>query len=324
MTSLVHFSGTLTGDNGPAVVNRSYWNRRTGWMRECPPGPTMANTWAFLRRHRQTTAVLVSGTSFHHVLLVLAARALRRPAWVLAHGVARVEMQINGTWSIKHTAAEWLTLTLATNVVAVSDRLRRQIEREYPRVKPAAVVYNAPPESVVASPGGYVEPPAQSEIRIMTVGAMPIKNLDVLCDAIDSADLGSVELIVVGVGSGAETLNRAYVRHHPRLPHSEVLEWMASSHLYVQISSHESFGLAVCEAAEQGCELLLSEQTGCVTVLPTLGPDNLVSDPRNPAEVASRLMTLAERIRAGAAETHLCTRTWDEAVSELRAVLCDA
>jgi hypothetical protein len=317
----VHFSGVLNGDNGPAIVNRAYAERGTEWL-DARSGPGLKNVMSFVRNPNSYVAVLASSTSAHHVILLLLARLWGRKAWYLAHAVARTEMRINKTWSLKHYVTEQLTLRFATGVICVSDQLRAQFVEEFPGMsKRVHVVLNGAPADVSSSV--EVSPPAPGSVRIMTVGARPVKNLATLIQGIQWAELVDVELVVVGDlgATSPDLIDLPFVRHLPHLSHEQTLAWMASSHLYAQTSVFESFGLAVCESVLQGCDLLLSTSVGCLPVIPTLRDQNLVTDPFDVGLVARRLTKLVELARTGNSQRHECSRSWDDAARDLESLV---
>jgi glycosyltransferase involved in cell wall biosynthesis len=322
MTSVL-FSGVFDSDTGPAIVNRAYASGCREWLTADAPRPRLAAVFRLIRHHRRFSGVLVSSTSGHHALLMLTARLLRKNAFYLAHGVGRVERRINSTPSLKASVFEWLTVRLSSSVVAVSTRLAQQLVTEL-AVPPAKVrvVFNGTDllgdESLPPVPA-----PEAGRIRIMTVGTRPIKNVETLFRALEVADLGDVELVVVGAVPEGVVVppSRLTVIQHASLPHAATMSWMRSSHIYVQLSLVEPFGLAVCEAAQADCVLLLSAQVGAAPTLVGLTADNLVESPLDEAHVARQLEVLVAKFRGGAARSQQCRRTWQEASDDLAAAI---
>lgn len=316
------FSGVLDSDTGPAIVNRAYVSRGDGWLAAPARHPGPATLLWFARRHRHLGGVLVSSTSSYHVILLLLARAFRTPGFYLAHGVAKTEMQINGRRSLRHAWVEALTIGLATEILAVSPALATDMRVAFPRArgKVAHVTNGGEGPQVV----GRVAPaPVPGRVRIMTVGTSPIKNFDLLLAALEEARAGEVELVVVGrAQEPLRTSNpTVYVIEHRFLSHEEVLMWMRSSDIYVQVSDFESFGLAVCEAASQGCSLLLGPRIGARDALTGIGAANVVESPVTASDIAAKLSLLISAVRDGNPSRHECIRTWDMAANELRARL---
>ena len=322
MTFRVFFSGTLNDDTGPSVVNRAYARRCRDWLMTVTPRPGPANLWAFLKVQQQVSGVLVSSSSAYHVVLLLMARLFRKRTYYLAHGVARIEMRTNGAPSTKHAMIERLTVLLATRVVTVSDELSDQL-REALGVNPKKLCTVLNGVDAITRVGGSVAGPPVGTIRIMTVGTQPIKNVETLCRVIGVGDLGSLDFVIVG-GMPPTLLPRhpsVRVIHLPSISHNQTLSWMLSSDIYVQISTFESFGLAICEAAQQGCALLVTTNVGARSVLTSLGASNLIDLPLDDRSLLEKLRVLVDNARRGDSTQHLCNRTWDDAALELGKVM---
>lgn len=313
------FSGVLDSDTGPAIVNRAYVSRGDGWLVSPTRRPGPATVVWFARQRGRLSGVVVSSTSTYHVVLLLLARVFRIQGFYLAHGVAKTEMRINGRRSLRHAWVEALTVLFATEVLAVSPVLATQMKVSFPHAGgKVSVLTNGGDTDHVARRA--LEPRPPRHVRIMTVGTRPIKNLDVLLTVLASGGIEDVELLVVGALEGFPTPQGSRVRIvvHERLTHDEVLAWMDSSDIYVQLSHVEPFGLAVCEAAASGCSLLLSSSVGARHVLTGLGESNVLTFPITSHELADKLGALVDAVRAGTRTRHECARTWATAARELR------
>jgi glycosyltransferase involved in cell wall biosynthesis len=100
-------------------------------------------------------------------------------------------------------------------------------------------------------------PRSGSTIRLLFVGREARrKNLPAVIEALDglSADGRSFHLTVVSdLRDGPVDLERRYITHHRQIGNAQVLELMASAHIYVMPSMQESFGLVYVEALAYGC-----------------------------------------------------------------------
>jgi glycosyltransferase involved in cell wall biosynthesis len=140
----------------------------------------------------------------------------------------------------------------------------------------------------------------QKVVRIVTVSSLiPRKNLAAVLHALSSLTRYKWEYTIVGEGEerpGLENLARALkiqkqVKFLGRKTRKEVLNILTSSHLFILISSHESFGLAYLEAFARGNLVIASENEGM---------QGIIEDGRNgflcPAGNAGHLTGLLSRI----------------------------
>lgn len=319
----VLFIGVFDTDVGPAVVNRAYAERCADWL-ECTAGvPKHVVARTMIMRRQSLSGILVSSTSVHHVLLLLLARLLGIRGTYLAHGVATVEMRINRERSFKHVCVEYLSLRLATQIVAVSKSLEMQLGGAFKVARHKTVTVTNGADVSVSEVGLEIRRNPKV-VRIMTVGTKPLKNSETIVAAtLAIADDGPIELVVVGefLQSPKGNAGPVEVIRHSHLAQQDVLAWMRSSDIYVQVSSSESFGLAVCEAAANGCSLLVSSVVGARDALTGLDDAHVVDAPISVDSVAAKLTGLVTAARRGLGAHHSCLRTWDAAADELRNVM---
>ena len=317
------FSGMFEADSGPAIVNKAYAEACSDWLSVRESRPSITTVLHFARHAFAYRGVLVSSTSGYHVLLLILARLVGRDAIYLAHGVGRLERRINGARSLRAETIEKLTVRLASKVVAVSTRLADQMVREYsvPASRVKAVLNGTYVFDSSVLPA--VPPALNGCVRVMTVGTKPIKNIETLCRALDRADLGSIEFVVIGPVDEVELPSNPRIKNLQvdTVPHDCARSWMGSSDIFVQLSLVEAFGLAICEAAEAGCVLLLSSRVGSLPALEGLTSANLVEDPTDIDLVVQRLECLVQSVRAGTAQRQACPRSWQQAGEELAAAI---
>lgn len=174
-------------------------------------------------------------------------------------------------WKVRLRTLIYYTLSIrrAAKVVAVSKYTAEEITRRYnlPRER-IAIVRNGPS----FQPETYFEPrePAQ-EKYILTVGRIePRKNVGLLAEAFQMADLEGVKLKIVGsfdpefeksqiMGSGVEIISG--------LDDGKLIELYRKASLFVYPSAAEGFGLPLLDAVLFGLPVISSDQTS----LPEVG-----------------------------------------------------
>lgn len=87
-------------------------------------------------------------------------------------------------------------------------------------------------------------------------------------------------------------LSFPFVKYFSKVPHSEMPLYYQRAKLFVQNSSFETFGLAPIEALVNGCDLLLSKETGAKSIIPTLESNDIIYDNQDVNEIASKIKRL--------------------------------
>ncbi|GIF20112.1 hypothetical protein Ate02nite_28420 [Paractinoplanes tereljensis] len=149
----------------------------------------------------------------------------------------------------------------------------------------------------------------ESDVLVVSVGQMqPRKGVTGFLAA--ARALPQLQFLWVGdaifgpASSGRITLRRALasappnVRWAGQVPRERVYDFLAAADIYLSLSEHETFGLAVLEAASFGCPLVLADLPVFRT---TYGDAAQYSPPGGPAPLLSALAgSAAERRQWGA------------------------
>ena len=135
----------------------------------------------------------------------------------------------------------------------------------------------------------------KKEKQVVSIGGgMKRKNNLVVCQAINKLNreknLG-LEYIVIGLPytDKEQICSFGFVKYYDNLPHDRVLEILAESHIYIQNSSFETFGLAVIEALACNCNLLISNQVGAMDVINTIDSQDLIYNVEDIDEIAIKI-----------------------------------
>jgi glycosyltransferase involved in cell wall biosynthesis len=274
-------------------LERAVLDRRSGGRRRYLA--LARDTFAAARRFRPDVV-------YAHFLVpagLIAALAGRAPVVVTAHGRdVRNVGEIPGV-----AAATRLLARRAHAVVAVSGYLRDELERKVPEARGKTHVIDSGVELDRFRP----EPAPAGPTAFLHVGSL-IERKNVLRLASAFERLGEGTLTFVGEGPlRAELEGRFDVRVAGSVPHDELPEWYARSHVVCQPSLVEPFGQALLEAMASGRSVVATRVGGPPEFVPE-GAGMLV-DPTDEHELvealraASRLPTPNPVARA-AAERH--------------------
>ncbi|MFI3305850.1 MAG: glycosyltransferase family 4 protein [Rikenellaceae bacterium] len=176
----------------------------------------------------------------------------------------------------------------------------------------------------------HYKPYAGRPIRLLYVGSLTQrKGIANIFEALESLH-SRVELSIIGSGDteGCDALRRslAGVRHIESLPHSEVLEEMASHDLLLFPSLFEGFGLVVTESMSQGTPVITTDRT-CGRDLITHGVDGWIVEAGSTHSLRHQieeLLVSPERIEAAgrAAMKTAAGRPWSHYGDEIAESVC--
>jgi len=211
----------------------------------------------YLALARRTLAARRPDVVYAHFLVpsgLIAALGTRAPLVVTAHG--RDVRNIG--WLPGIGAATALVVRRAATVVCVSDYLRRELETKLPAARGKTEVVS----SGVDLERFAVEPPPNGPPRFLCIGALEErKNVVRLADAF--ARLGDGTLTFAGDGPLRGALaGRERVRLLGRVPHADVPQLVAASHVVCQPSLIEPLGQALLEGMAGGRSVVATRLGG--------------------------------------------------------------
>ncbi len=227
--------------------------------------------------------------------------------WRTIHNLLKDEREREPEWAMTlssfHDSLQKLStkdreIALADCIYVASSFAKASLEL-YPGTLPSIVVipYGFP----AVNDSREWERVEGRKVRALFVGGLTQhKGISYLFESVRGLE-DCLELTVVGRGDldGCEALREALrgVHYIPTLPHSEVLELMSRSDLFIFPSLHEGFGLVVTESMSQGTPVITTERT-CGADLITHGVDGWLVE----AGSASSLRSMLDHILAHPAD----------------------
>ncbi|MFI3288615.1 MAG: glycosyltransferase family 4 protein [Rikenellaceae bacterium] len=140
-------------------------------------------------------------------------------------------------------------------------------------------------------------PIAERKIKLLFVGGLSQrKGIANIFETIEGLE-DRVELTVVGAGNidGCDALRSALsrVRYIPPIPHSEVLELMATQDVFLFPSLFEGFGLVITEAMSQGTPVITTDRT-CGPDVITHGRDGWIVEAGSSEALRAQILELID------------------------------
>ncbi|HDR4707880.1 TPA: glycosyltransferase family 4 protein [Bacillus paranthracis] len=291
------FVGDLIGNTGPANVNKALKEQlpeNTIFLQEQSKIKRVVDLFLQIRK---VDAVLFSGMSKINIIGFRIAKLLGVKSAYLMHGCRDIEGKINGEYNQRGVDIENKVLELAPKIICVSKNFMHWMENNYPQHKKKLNYVNngIDWDTISISKEKLVE---REENTLLAVGGgMPRKKIKSVCKAIEllnQQEKKSLNLIVIG-NEGKdleEILSYPFVKYFSKVPHNEMPLYYQKAKLFVQNSSFETFGLAPIEALVNGCDLLLSKETGAKSIISTLESNDVIYDNQDVSEIARKIKSL--------------------------------
>lgn len=282
-----YFIGDIISTTGPAIVNKSYYTHLKNEMVFCPTNNKTLRTIHYLIHILSVNAIIVSGYSKLNVLLLKIASKLNKKTFYLMHGFINEEMKYtNNENKEEKIQKEYELLSTVDKIICVSEKFAHYLEKVYLEFKDKITYLNNGID--INTNKSKV---TNNQFTIITVGGgRKQKNNLKICEAIKKAKL-NVKLIVIGgiFEEGKKIQEYSFVEYYESLSHDEVLNKMCEANLYIQNSYFETFGLAVAEALECGCNILISENMGILSILENVRDKDMINNVEDIEEIINKI-----------------------------------
>jgi glycosyltransferase involved in cell wall biosynthesis len=148
----------------------------------------------------------------------------------------------------------------ADELIALSDFIQAEFEKNH-SIKPQYVI------SPGIDPKLFLAPAVERDIDLLAAGSLiPLKQYDIFIEIIAEIkkDLPTIKAVLIGAGPEKEKLEKlieksalqSSVTLTGELPHTEVLQYMQRTKLFLHPSSYEGFGMVCLEALAAGAKVL--------------------------------------------------------------------
>ncbi|MGW5952777.1 glycosyltransferase family 4 protein [Bacillus mycoides] len=288
------FVGDLIGNTGPANVNKALKKNLPSSTIFLEKNSIISKILELVIKIKKVDAVLFSGMSKINIIGFRIAKLLGVKSAYLMHGCRSIEGKINGNYSRNDVDIENKVLELAPIIICVSENFMYWMKENYPQYKEKLTYVNNGVDwgQLTTVREGNIR---REERTLMAVGGgVPLKNIKSICKAIDlinKKDGMNLQLIVIGnVGKDLEEiLSFPFVQYYQKVPHDKMPFYYQRAKLFVQNSSFETFGLAPIEALINGCDLLMSQETGAKSIISTLEPNDLICNNQDVIEISEKI-----------------------------------
>lgn len=293
------FVGDIHKNTGPSNVNRAYYkylrHRMTFLYQRSKP----LLFFELVAGIFKSSAIVVSGAGFSGYLAVKMAGLLKKPTAYLMHGCYEYECEVNRlALDQQAVSIEKTIMAKANRIICVSERFSQWVGRRYPEYIEKLAFVNTGVEWEKQARIEKMTIPRNS-MRIVTMGGgRPQKNNLIISRAVEmlNNDYGQgFQLLVLGRdGPDTEAMKQnPHTMVIGQVDSGRVRQYLMGCKIFIQNSVLESFGIGVVEALRDGCDILVSQNVGTLSVITNMKDQDIINDCMDVNEVAEKILHLS-------------------------------
>lgn len=293
---MILFIGDLISNTGPANVNKDYMHYLSGKVKFIVEKNKFIRLIKSLFYIFFAKTVIISGISQVNSYACIFSHLLKKKVIYLMHGCLIYEEKQNRFKSNPHREnMEKKMLFYADKIITVSEQFACFVQDFYPVVKGKVTYVN---NGIEWSRYSNSNVHNRDMFMILSMGGgRPQKNNLVICKAVkilnEKYNL-PFKFIVLGRDyADTEKIKKSpYTTYVGQIPYEDTLIWLRRAYIYVQNSSFEPFGLAAIEALCSGCNLLLSKNSGAISIFNSISESDIIDDCHDAEEIANKIRNI--------------------------------
>ena len=290
----IAFIGVCKKNNGPSNVNKGFLRHLSKCMHFSESKYKVLRLIETVISTLKADVVIISGLSAINNCALICARITKKPVVYIMHGCYTFEAEINqyklNGRSVKYETA---VLQYALKIIAVSERYMDWAKEHFPEFSNKFTYIN---NGIEWSDYTALEIRDREPYMLLAMGGgRPQKNNLIICKAVrilNEKYMLPFEFVVLGndCGDTDAIKNSPYTQYVGQVSRDELRIWLARASIYIQNSSFESFGLAPIEALCSGCNLLISQNVGAISIMNSIEECDIINDCNNPEEIAGKII----------------------------------
>lgn len=288
--------GDYRSGTGPANVTRDLIKSMPAGTIYLRSRNKLLRAMEILFRINRSDAVLFSGYSKQNIYGMSLAHFFRKPCAYLMHGCVEYENIINRVPDAKMAAGERKMLKKADLILAVSRQFEEWLKGQYSQYRDKishltnGIDWKLFQENYTGD--------RRNEMGLISVGGgMPRKRIINICRAVqklrDQGYTGLTLTVAGDTGADSDAIDAYdFVHNVGIVSQSELMKLYHQNRLFIQDSCFETFGLAPLEALLCETDILISKCCGALSVIKNYDPGDIIRDPEDIDEIASKIEAL--------------------------------
>ena len=292
----VFICGDYSNPGGPATVNRGLKSELTQEYCFLEKKRTVDKLFEVVKKTIQSDIIVFSGIIKLAFPALVLTKLLKKKIAYIMHGYLQYEDKINNRENTFGELLERKIIKSADEIYCVSNPFAVFVRERIPeKEKHIKVLTNGIDWKYLdAMSASASEEHRGCSIAVAGGARETKKNFNVCCavDRINREENIKIKLNIYGVVDEefrSKCKDLDFIEYRGILPKKEYLEQISRTRLFVSNSSFETFGLAPVEALVLGCDVLLSKDTGVISVMDNLTENDTIFDCESVDEIAEKI-----------------------------------
>ncbi|MBQ7583475.1 MAG: glycosyltransferase family 4 protein [Lachnospiraceae bacterium] len=240
----------------------------------------------------RSSVLFLSGHSRQNIHAMRIGKLFGKKSAYLMHGAVEYENGINRVEDARMAEDERRMMEMADLILAVSRQFEEWLKEKYPQyADKISHVTNGIDWDMITENATGDDRAAEGVISVG--GGMPRKCIVNVCRAIEKLNQRghNITLTVVGdKGADSGTIDAyPFVKDLGLISHEELMREYHKNKVFIQNSVFETFGLAPIEALLSYADVLISKECGALSVIKKTEDMDIINDPLDTDEIASKL-----------------------------------
>lgn len=285
------FVGDFRSNTGPAIINKnikeSLGNKA---MYTYAKGKVLRLIELFLKT-LISDKICFCSLSKMNIYGIKLAKKMNKKTFYIMHGYSRYEQKIKGNIDEERIKIEEYVISSVDKIFCVSKKFKEFMERQRKDYK-FDYVYNGVKWT------NFDRCIEKKKYQIISSGGGIIQkhNLQV-CEAIKQINDKRIKYIIVGPKGDDidKILKYNFVEFFETMEQSEYLRLVSQSSLYIQNSIFETFGMAIMEALNLKCDILVSANIGAIDLMNNINSNDLIFNNNDINEISEKIKNILEK-----------------------------
>lgn len=288
------FVGDFSSKSGPSTVNRNLISHFGNNIIQINQGINPINRiLKIISLIHKSDHILLSGLSKVNIIFFLCKKIFKFKIVYLMHGNVKTENSINGFTNKSWERIENFHLKYSDLIICVSEYFMNVMKNLYKQYEYKFQFANNCTNWTINKSKLIINNNLISTIG----GGLKIKGILPICKAIHEINNElnyDLHLQVFGKeGDGIKEIqDYSFVKFYGSVDQETLFHQLKQSKLYIQNSIFETFGLASIEAIQLGCDVLISRNMGCISIIETIKDEDLINDNFNIEEIKHKILGL--------------------------------
>ncbi len=290
----IYFVGDLLNNTGPAIVNQSYYPYLKNKVKFCFSNNKLVRSIHFFLFFPFSKSIVISGFSKLNLLYAKISKQFHKNTIYLMHGYMKMELLYSDKseeYKKERIEEEYQLLSHVNKICCVSELFSKVLSKDYPQFK-SKIFYVNNGITFTKNKKQVLKTEAKDKYTIISVGGgVRIKNNIKVCEAISKIKNKNIKYVVIGklAEDGEKIKQYPFVEYYENLPHEEVLLKMSQANIYIQNSFFETFCLAIVEAIDCGCDVLISKNIGALSILENVKESDIIYENDSIDELSTKI-----------------------------------